>query len=260
MDMYSISGQSGSKSKQFNKSQNQYLGNLGGFANQAAQTSQDALGTLTPALADFSERAKYLSNPDQAQREQARYDQVMGAAQQTLGGILSQPGYSAEQQRGMRLATTAPITSAYGTAMYQNSAGARMNGNAAGATAANAALARERSRAITTGLGGLQQKFADADIAGRQFGAQFANQLAGTTLAQNTNQQNALGLFQFPSNVMSNVYSQNLNAQNEALGQQGQAVGMYQQRAAQPGFLKQAALAGLGGLSSAATMKYLPKG
>lgn len=217
-----MSGQTGRKSSQFNKAQNQYLGNLGGFANQASATGERMLGGVEAGLGGYERAIGDLGAMGQANLER----------------FINTPGYTPQEQQGMRSATTIPMASAFNTAAYQNSRNAALTGNTGATTAANAQLAREKARMMSGALGGLQQQFGDARRQDTQAGVN----------AMPTFMNSMSSAFQFPSSLRASLYNANLDAQQNALAMQQGAVGAYANRAAQPGFLKQAALTGIQGL------------
>lgn len=228
---FNMSAPSGSKSKQFNRSQSQYLGNLAGFANQASATGADMLQGINTGLGKYEQATGDLA--------------AMGG--ENLQRFINAPGYTPEEQRGMRMATTMPIESTYNTAGYQNRQRAALTGNMGASTAANAELARQKARDLSMGLSGLQTNIANAR---REDTTAGVNAMPGFLGAVSSS-------FQFPSSLRAGLYNSNLNAQMNALQGQQNATQQYMQRSMQPGFLKTAALTGIQGLVGGAGQKLL---
>lgn len=238
-----------SKSKQFESAASDYQTRLNQLLASLSGIAWQNRTGIDTGLGQYESMAGNLINPQAAATEDARAQDVLGQYQQSLSGLFQNPGYTPQEQRGMRLATAAPIASAYGAAQYANTAGARRTGNAGTALAANQQLAREKSRAMSTGLSGLESNFANArreDI-GR---AMEASQLPlNYGLQRQAGERENVGMFQFPSQLRAGLFNTSVGGTENLLGQEGGLVGLKQQRAMQPGFLKQLALSGIQGLT-----------
>lgn len=226
--------------------QAQLRGQQAGLGNQMGSN----LAGINSGLGWYNRAVGETSMPDYVTHAADMTRGVMDQYANKLSGLFSNPGYTPQEKQGMGNAAVAPITSAYGTAQYQNNAGAARSGNAGASMANNAALARSKGRDMSTALSGLQGKFADARIAGMNKAFDASNLPVSYSQGALAGQQANTQLMQFPSTLNATMYGQNLGAQQNTLEQQGNVSNMLLQRAQKPGFLAQAGLAAIGGITS----------
>lgn len=244
-----------SNASQFNSATKTYSQSLWDQLNASYGQAAQNMSGINQGIAGYNGSMQGLVAPPEGSQlsdAQTGAQGVMNQYDKTLAALTANPGYTQAEQAGMRQSVTNPISSAYGTAQYQNTAGAARTGNAGAATANNAALAREKSRAMSTGLSGLQENIGQARIAGTNE-ALSASALPGQYASQVLQgQQGNQQLAQFPTTVQAGLYNTNLGNQANLNGQQGNVVGDYLQRAQKPGFLSSAASSALSGLTGTA--------
>jgi hypothetical protein len=172
-----------------------------------------------------------------------------------VSGLYSNPGYSADEKAGMRAAVTQPVSAAYGAAAAESARQGAATGNA-GAGMANAQdLARQKSMALTQGLSGLQNTFANARRQDTDTAISAQGAIPGMAAQEVTGQQaqNAQLVPQFNAYYgaglgLGSQALQGSGQQESALGTQGQIGSQLQQ---QPGFWSRLAVAGLGAAGAA---------
>lgn len=241
-------------------------GILGGFENQNLAGISSGITGYNAGQQGLASGLSGLTNPTQGSMlgtAQGQAQQTMNNYQNVLGGLEANPGYTQAEQAGMKEAAVAPISSAYGSAQYANTAGAARTGNAGAATAANAELARSKAMDMSTALSGLQQNIGQARIAGTNealSASALPGQYASSVLqGQQGNQNIAQGnqqLSQFPTTLQAGLYNTNLNAQQNTLSQYGQGVQGYLSQANQPGFLSGIGKTIAGGLAGGMSGGY----
>lgn len=175
----------------YQQQQQSALNQAQGLSRQAAQNQQQLYASLTPML-------------------EQEYQQ---------------PGYTPAEQQGIRQATSGALAGAFGAARARLLNHAAQTGNAAGVIPAEEEMARQQAQQNSQALGGLEEQFGNARIAGQQ------NAMRGLqSLYSSTSQPLGIGM----------------NAQTGLIGDQARL-------AAQPSFWSQVAGRTLGGLSGLLT-------
>lgn len=124
----------------------------------------------------------------------AQYLNQAGLSQQYLLGLQAHPGYSQQEQQGMKMASTAPIAGSYRAAGEEAKRAAAVRGGSPGLAPTLMALAGKRGQDISSVQGGLQEKFGNA----RREDEAAA---AGRSLQMPS-------IFQFPTTAGFDIYKQ----------------------------------------------------
>ncbi len=238
--------------------------------------SNQAFGAAMPWLTEAHTQAQGLFNPDTPAHKQQEagaagqkesYGQQVNAlnSQHTgLEGIAANPGYTAGEAQNLKLAATAPVAGAWGSAAGQVANHASLTGNSAGLAPSEASFARQKARDITTAGYGAAKDIADARIHGTEYATSgFGNEATGRgAAAQTAANMNAGGLDAEASqraNIAASLAPAQLAAglYGTAQGGANQATGQQFSWATQPSFLRQAALAGIGATSDTLTKAAL---
>src|SRR6266850_171899 len=256
--------------------ENQLAGFQGSITPQTQEAYgglQNSIGTLNKNIAGLLSPEAYANANQNLDTGLSQYDQQAqeaisrgGQLYDTAGGLMGKAaglpqGYTPEEKQGMNVATAAGFAAPYAAASGQAQQQALRTGQTGGVSPAIAGLARERGRMISAGLGGLQQQFGQARIAGQQFNTEAEQKAAGLQQSAAEGQRSALQLSQFPQmarlqrmqqereSVALGAIPIQANQQTYQTGVAGQenALGIREQEAARPSFLSQLALSAAGG-------------
>lgn len=151
-----------------------------------------------------------------AKNQQSVWSQVTPMYEQEYAA----PGYSDSEKQAIRQATAGSLAGAFGAARTRLQNHAAATGNSAGVNATEEELAREQGRENSQAMGGLEQQFGQARIAG---------------------QQDAM-------HGLSNLYGETSQPLSIGVGGANSLVGDQARLAGQPGFWSQVAQRGLGAL------------
>lgn len=235
-------------------------------AAQQQNQSNQTYGQILPWVQQSQQNASGLFNPGgvgagNASADSGAKHQEEAFAGQTgaldsqhnaLTDMYAHPGYTAGEQRDLKLSATEPIAGAYGSAAGQVGHHAALTGNSMGLIPAQAQFARAKARDVSMAAHGASRDIADARVHGQEFATTgFGSEAAGRAqLGNNAGQIGVAGLDRV-ANERANVAAGLAPAQtltgvyNTALGGANQLQGQQFAQANQPGFLKQAALAGI---------------
>jgi hypothetical protein len=191
------------------------------------------------------------------------FEQALGQAGDTTGlarnMVTGMPlGYSPMEQNQMRMASTAPIASAFRSAGSDLQNRAVRTGNATALAPNLTRMAQERGMAISSAQGDLAGRFADArrDDSRFQIGAMgdISNQqqnISGAYGAGQARETNQIPLFQFPAEAGFRNFALGQDQQLNAMGQRYGVLSPLASRANQPGAGMQLLQGAIGGAAGA---------
>ncbi len=242
--------------------------------DQQTARAGEAWNTTMPWLNEAHTQAQGLFNPDSAahkqqeagaQGQQESYGKQVNALDAQHGGLeamAENPGYTADEARGLKLGATAPVAGAWGGVAGEVANHAALTGNSAGLVPAQASFARAKARDIATAGYGAAKDIADARIHGSEFATTgFGNEATGRGAAAQTAANITAGGLDREASQRANIAAGLAPAQiaaglyGTAQGGANQLIGQQFDWATQPGFLRQAALAGIQGASSGLAAK-----
>lgn len=245
--------------KKYQQQYDQFTGDNQMFDQDQAKRSADTRQWGNTALQTWGDYVGAGIDPQAI--NQARQTGQKGVADysQMVGGLAANPGYSQQEQQAMRSGITNPVSAAFSTAQGQMARSAASSGNAGAAQANIMELGREKARTLAPMLSGLQGRFADARIQGQQAAITAQSAVPGMAGQQFNQEMTNTGQLAFPVQQLADqtqaTDANRLNIQQQKLS----GTDMQRQQANQPSFLKQLALAGIGGASQAASAWALPK-
>jgi hypothetical protein len=222
--------------------------------NEQAGRATEAYNTSMPWIKQAQEQASSLFNPGGVTSSNAMLDKSFGQQQGALDSMHSgldaeaaNPGYSAGEQRDIRLGAIAPVAGAYGSLSGETTNHAALTGNPNGWLPAQQEIARQKARDISLAGTGVAKSIADKRIEGSQHAtAGYGTEAAGRSQV-NADAENRL------SGERANVNAGLLPAQTLTpyfAGSNAAATDLQNpqyQNATAPGFLRQAALATISG-------------
>lgn len=221
---------------------------------------QQAWNTTMPWLQQNQNQAAGLFNPAMTASTNATMDSAAGGQQAALNaehaGLMdmwANPGYTAGEQRGIKLAATAPVAGAFGDAAGQLRNQVARTNNSAGFMPALQSFAHAKARDLNLAGVGATQGIADKRIAGQQFAVQGLGnevghqaQMANSAMARQEGERANLAAGLAPAQIMAGMYGAANSGANANLGAQFE-------QANKPGFMsgliKTAVGAAAGGLT-----------
>lgn len=232
-------------------------------AEQAGRATE-SYNTAMPWIKQAQQQASSLFNPDAAASSNGVLDKSLGQQQDALDAMHSglaaetaNPGYSAGEQRDIRLGAIAPVAGAYGSLGGETTNHAALTGNPNGWLPAQQQIARAKARDISLAGVGVAKGIADKRIEGAQHAtAGYGNEAAGRSQV-NADAESRLageranvsaGLL--PAQALTPYFS---GSNNAAVDLQAP---LYQNATA-PGFLRSVAQQAAGSVGNALTGKYI---
>ena len=198
----------------------------------------------------YAPAAERMIDPEAALRNRAGFEGTLEQTRAMIPGMAYSPmtpGYTTQEQQGMRLGTAGPIAGAYSSAQADLQNRGVRTGNAGAYAPMAAQLAHQRAMTLAPALAGLEGRFGDARILGEQFNAGMTQQAkqaqAGLGLnvagAYGQQQSNEIGyvpqLFNFPAQSGMTNYGDMTGNQLTSRGQRYGALNPIASRANQAG-------------------------